>query len=94
MHIRRGKKAFGTFVNNLPAGTQRRFYTMSKLGKKLLLVGTLIGSCAAAYTIYKKKCDDFEKTLEDDFDDEEEDEEDERSYTNISLDDEEEKEEA
>jgi len=63
---------------------------MSKLGKKLLLLGTLAGSCAAAYTIYKKKCDDFEKTLEDDFEDEEEDAEDERSYTNISLDEDEE----
>lgn len=67
---------------------------MSKLGKKLLLTGALIGSCVAAYTIYKKKCDDFEKTLEDDFKDEDEDEEDERSYTNISLDEDEEKEDA
>lgn len=66
---------------------------MSKLGKKLLFTGILAGSCAAAYTIYKKKCDDFEKTLEDDFEDEEEEEEDERSYTNISLDEDEEKDE-
>ena len=66
---------------------------MSKLGKKLLLTGALIGGCAAAYTVYKKKCDDFEKTLDDDFDDDEEDE-DERSYTNISLDEDEEKEDA
>ena len=66
---------------------------MSKLGKKLLFTGILAGSCAAAYTIYKKKCDDFEKTLEDDFEDEEEEVEDERSYTNLSLDEDEDKEE-
>ncbi len=57
---------------------------------KLILAGSLIGAVAAVYVSYKRQCEEFEAELSENFDEIEfeSDEPAERSYSSISLDEE------